>query len=93
MANMTVSPHKNTENFPLALTPVQGKSLLIDDRGGDLTSDAGVLLLRETEAHVGIVADLTDCLRDPRHSFITHAQETLLAQRVYQMALRVSRCQ
>lgn len=87
MNNVPPSFRKYQSNFPLTLTPVQGKSLLIDDPGGDLTSDAGVLLLRETEAQVGIIAALAACVRDPRHpSYTTHAQETLLAQRVYQIA-------
>lgn len=87
MTNISDASHKNQVNFPLDLTPVQGKSVLLDDQGGDLTSDAGVLLLRETEAQVGILAALHACLPDPRHpSYTTHAQETLLAQRVYQIA-------
>ena len=87
MTNISSVAHKNQPNFPCNLTGVQGKSLLIDDQGGDLTSDAGVLLLRETEAQVGILAALTECLSDPRHpSYVTHAQEALLTQRVYQIA-------
>jgi len=87
MANISASPQKNQVNFPLAVTPVQGTSVLIDGQGGDLTSDAGVLLLRETEVPVGILAALNACLSDPRHpSYTTHTQETLLTQRVDQIA-------
>jgi len=87
MKNIFTASRKNQVNFPLEVTPVDGKSVLIDDQGGDLTSDAGVLLLRETEAQVGILATLNACLSDPRHpAYTTHAQETLLTQRVYQIA-------
>ena len=87
MTNISASSQKNQLQFPLAVAPVRGKSVLIDDQGRDLTSDAGVLLLRETEAQVGIIAALQACLSDPRHpSYTTHTQETLLTQRVYQIA-------
>lgn len=87
MKNVPTSPDKHQRNFPLDVAPVEGTPVRIDGTGGDLTSDAGVLLLRETEAQVGILAALNACLPDPRHpSYTTHAQETLLAQRVYQIA-------
>jgi hypothetical protein len=87
MFNISTSPQKHQLHFPLDVTPVQGTPVLIDGTGGDLTSDAGVLLLRETEAQVGIIAALTDCLADPRHpSYISHDHQALLAQRIYQIA-------
>lgn len=67
MNNVPAIPGKNQTEFPLEVTAVEGTPVFIDAQGGDLTSDAGVLLLRETEAHVGIIATLTDCLPDPRH--------------------------
>jgi len=87
MQNVPSSSDNHQLHFPLDVTPVQGRPVLIDGTGGDLTSDAGVLLLRETEAQVGILAALTQCLTDPRHpSYTIHDQATLLTQRVYQIA-------
>ena len=56
--------------------------------GGHLTSDAGGLLLSETDARLGLLQRLADCFvdhRDPRR--IEHPVKDLLAQRVYALAL------
>ena len=56
--------------------------------GGNITSDAGVLLLREVEKRTGLVAGLTACFsdhRDPR--LIEHTVEDLLRQRIYGLCL------
>jgi hypothetical protein len=56
--------------------------------GGNITSDAGGLLLRETEKRMGILSGFADCfedLRDP--DLIEHTVAELVAQRVYGLAL------
>ena len=56
--------------------------------GGKITSDAGVLLLREVEKRTGLVGGLAECFsdhRDPR--LIEHTVKELLAQRVYGLCL------
>jgi hypothetical protein len=56
--------------------------------GGNITSDAGGLLLRETEKRTGILAGFAKCfedLRDP--DLIEHSVTELVAQRVYGLAL------
>jgi hypothetical protein len=56
--------------------------------GGDVTSDGGVMLLREADRRLGLVAALDEVLKDPRHPvFITHRQVDLLRQRIYGLAL------
>src|SRR4051812_32050582 len=56
--------------------------------GGDVTSDGGVMLLREADRRLGLVAALDEVLPDPRHPiFITHQQVDLLRQRIYGLAL------
>jgi hypothetical protein len=56
--------------------------------GGDITSDGGVLLLREIDRRLGlleaVVAAIPDT-RDPR--YIEHSQLSLLRQRVYGLCL------
>jgi len=56
--------------------------------GGDVSSDGGILLLREADRRLGLVAALDEVLVDPRHQvFITHRQVDLLRQRIYGLAL------
>jgi hypothetical protein len=56
--------------------------------GGNVTSDGGVLLLREADQRLGLVEALDAVLPDPRHPvFITHRQVDLLRQRIYGLAL------
>jgi hypothetical protein len=56
--------------------------------GGNITSDAGGLLLREVEKRCGIIRGFASCfedLRDP--DLIEHSVAELVAQRVYGLAL------
>ena len=60
-------PVKVEPTPPLAsLSPVAGKSILARFDGGQLSSDAGVLLLREVEHRLGIAERLAACIDDPR---------------------------
>ena len=59
-----------------------------DFNGGRLTTDAGVLLLREGDRGIGLIDAINDCLPDPRHPlYITHQQREMLAQRIFSIAL------
>lgn len=56
--------------------------------GGAISSDGGALLLREVERRFGLIRRLAACfkdLRDPKR--IKFSLETLLAQRVFGLAL------
>jgi len=56
--------------------------------GGDVTSDGGVLLLREMDRQIQLSQQLSDVIPDPRHpELITHPQLSLLKQRIYALAL------
>jgi len=56
--------------------------------GGEVSSDGGVLLLRQADRRLGLVAALDAVLPDPRNPhFIIHRQVDLLRQRVYGLAL------
>lgn len=56
--------------------------------GGNITSDAGILLLREVEKRTGIIAGLTACFSDHRDpEQIEHTVQELLAQRIYGLCL------
>lgn len=55
--------------------------------GGDITSDGGVLLLREVDKNLGLTRQLASLVPDPRRAdHITHSMESLLKQRIYGIA-------
>ena len=63
------------------------KTIRADFNGGELSSDFGVMLLREAMLHSGIISRLANAIDDKRHqSYIDHTQQGLIAQRVLQMA-------
>jgi len=77
---------ENTQ-LELEFQSVAGKKVTTDFEGGVVTSDAGLLLLREVERNVGIIRRFTDCIpdnRDPR--YIDHQMRELMTQRVMQIA-------
>src|ERR687893_3103984 len=60
-------PVKVEPTPPLAsLSPVAGKSIIARFDGGQLSTDAGVLLLREVEQRLGVAKRLAACIDDPR---------------------------
>jgi hypothetical protein len=71
----------------LPFASLSGKRLQADVDGGALSSDGGVLFLRETAAHIGVMRRFVEALddrRDPRYT--DHSYEELLRQRIFQMA-------
>src|SRR3954447_6062884 len=55
--------------------------------GGDVSSDGGLMLLREADRRLGLLQALDAALPDPRDPlYITHRQIDLLRQRVYGIA-------
>lgn len=55
--------------------------------GGEVSSDGGLLLLREADRRLGLVAALDAVLVDPRDpALITHRQVDLLRQRIFGLA-------
>ena len=64
------------------------RSVEADFSGGYLSSDGGVLLLRQLDRSIGFSHGLASCFtdrRDPR--FVEHGVAELLAQRIYALAL------
>jgi hypothetical protein len=61
--------------------------LVVDFAGGELTSDAGLVLLREFDETLGLTADVIARISDGRdRRYITHDVGTLVRQRLYQIA-------
>lgn len=72
---------------PLDFTSTPRRKLVAEFSGGAITSDAGLLLLREADRQIGLLDALNAAIPDPRHPlFIVHPQRTLLAQRVFGIA-------
>ena len=56
--------------------------------GGDISSDAGGLLLREVEQRTGILKQFAECFTDYRKpEWIEHPVQDLLAQKAYALCL------
>ena len=56
--------------------------------GGRMTSDAGALLLQQTEQRLRLIERLARCFRDRRNPFyVIHEVEQLIGQRVYGLAM------
>jgi hypothetical protein len=71
----------------LPFARLRGKNLHAAFDGGALSSDGGVLFLREIEAHVGIISRIAGVLHDPRDPrYIDHSYAELLSQRIFQIA-------
>lgn len=65
-----------------------GRRVTGEFAGGTLTTDGGVLLLRETERRIGLLKRLTACFADGRcPEQVEHPLAEMLAQRIYGLAL------
>jgi hypothetical protein len=59
-----------------------------DFSGGTLSTDAGALLLRQVDRHLGMAAELAQCFDDGRNQvWVDHSLEELLRQRLFATAL------
>jgi len=77
---------KNTKQTML-FKEISGKKVEVDFNGGDVSSDAGLLFLRETESQIGVINKVANAIHDKRHpSYVKHQIVQLLTQRVFQIA-------
>lgn len=64
-----------------------GKKVEVDFNGGEVSSDAGLLFLRETEDRIKIIHNVAKVIHDKRHSsYIKHQIKQLLGQRIFQIS-------
>lgn len=67
---------------------LERKKVTADFNGGTLTSDGGMLLLREADRQLGLISAINDVIPDPRNPFfIVHEQKHMLRQRIFGIAL------
>ena len=68
----------------MSFSRVGRREVVADFLGGRLTSDAGVLLLKEVDHRIGLLDAVNDAIPDPRDPLVTvHKQQTMLAQRIF----------
>lgn len=69
------------------------RKLSVDFEGGEITSDAGLLLIRQADDRMGLIKGLTDSIRDIRDvRYVDHDMQTLLRQRIYQVVAGFEDC-
>jgi hypothetical protein len=72
----------------LSFASLGRKKIAAGFRGGRISSDSGGLLLREVDCRIVFIDSLAEYIADPRDpAKITHELRTLLAQRIFAIAL------
>jgi hypothetical protein len=72
---------------PLRLAPVGDKTVELDFDGGHLSSDAGLVLLKDIDDQLGLTRALAAVLADSRDARRIHfTSEDILKQRIFQIA-------
>jgi hypothetical protein len=75
------------------LSPVAGKDICARFDGGRLSSDGGVLLLREIESDLAIAEGLSSCMTDERDpASTTHSYADMIRARMFAIACGYEDC-
>lgn len=78
----------NCKTLSLQFPACKSRKVELNFEGGDVSSDGGILLLKEIDQQLGLLSKASACLPDPRdQSRIHHETLTMLRQRVYGIAL------
>ncbi len=84
----TASSVTDCKDQPLLFQDLGPRKVVADFSGGTLSSDGGVLLLRQVDRGLGVSRSLARCFYDLRDGrFVDHQLEQLLSQRVYGLGL------
>ena len=85
---LTASSGTDCKSQPLLFQDLGPRKVVADFSGGTLSSDGGVLLLRQVDRGLGLSLQLAGCFYDQRDArLIDHPLRALLAQRLYALAL------
>jgi len=77
----------------LTFSFLKRRNLTVDFGGGEITSDAGLLLIRQADNSLELISGLAECIRDVRDArYVDHALVTLLRQRIYQVVAGYEDC-
>jgi len=84
---LTASSKTDCKEQPLLFQDLGSRQVVADFLGGTLSSNGGVLLLREVDANLGLTQSLAQCFADHRQQvFVDHAVQEMLAQRIFGLA-------
>jgi hypothetical protein len=85
---LTASSETDCREEPLLFQDLGSRKVVADFSGGTLSSDGGVLLVRQMDAGLGLTANLARCFCDQRQAvYVDHTLQQLLAQRIYGLVL------
>jgi len=77
----------------LNLFPLQGKNIELSFNGDRISSDGGLLLLRELDSQLNLLSSASNCIHDERDQrYVDHSVKELLTQRVFQIAAGYEDC-
>lgn len=82
------SKAKSTKRFqgvkPLAFGQLDRRAITADFEGGHISSDGGLLLIKQLDEHYGISRRIAECFTDNRDaSYVQYPLQTLVSQRLY----------
>ena len=85
--NLTASSATDCTHQPMLFQDLGSRQVVADFSGGTLSSDGGVLLLRQVDINLGLTQSLAQCFADQRQQvFVDHSVRQLLTQRIYGLA-------
>ena len=77
----------------LSLFPVSNHKIEVSFTGDQISSDGGLLLLREVDKQVGLIGRISGCIKDERDQrYVKHSTQEMLTQRVLQIAAGYEDC-
>jgi hypothetical protein len=84
----TASSSTDCKDQPLLFQDLGSRKVVADFSGGTLSSDGGVLLLRQVDRGLGLSRRLAGCFSDLRNPlWVDHQLEQMVRQRTYGLAL------
>jgi hypothetical protein len=85
---LTASSSTDCKDQPLLFQDLGSRKVVADFSGGTLSSEGGVLLVRQVDGRLGVTASLAQCFNDGRAAgYVDHTVQQLLAQRIYGLVL------
>lgn len=85
--NKDTTVAQRSQHVLFQLPPVGEKKIELSFSGTDISSDGGLLLLKECEKQSGIIEAICKCIEDDRNNaYVHHSHKELLTQRIFQIA-------
>jgi len=77
----------------LPLFPINNKSIDLSFNLELVSSDGGLLLLREVDKRIGLISSVSEVIKDDRDQrYIHHSLKEMISQRVYQITAGYEDC-